>query len=89
MVLKGKRHVLSYSERIVECCMLKQESHLLSDCPHLIHTQPGNVFSVNTNRSRVGSFEANDKPQQHALAGAAASQYGQGFSSAHTQTNFV
>ena len=36
-----------------------------------------------------GCFEADDEPQQYALAGAAASQHGQGFSAAHAQTDPV
>src|ERR1017187_2251974 len=87
MMFKGKRHILTDGERIVECSMLKEETHLLSDFAHPIESQPSNVLTMDANRSRVGCFESDDKSQQYALACAAASQHRQGFAAVHSQTD--
>ena len=83
MVFKRERHVLSYGERIVERCMLKQETHLLSDFAHPVKSQADDIPAMDANRSRVRLFEADDEPQQYALACAAASQHRQGFAAAY------
>ncbi len=89
MVFKGEGHVLLDGERIVKRCLLKQESHLLSDFAHAVQRETCDVLAMNANRSGVRRFESNDEPQQHAFPGAAASEYGQGFPLIHAQADSV
>ena len=65
--------------------MLKQKAHLLPDFAHAVKSQSNDILAVDTNRSRVGCFEADDEPQQHALSRAAAAQHGQGLAAAHAE----
>ena len=87
MVFKRKSHVLADSERIVESRMLKQKAHLFPDRAHAVEIQSCNVVSINTDRSGVRRCEPDDQPQQHALAGATASQHSQGFAAPHRQAD--
>ena len=89
MVLQRKRYVLLDGERIVERGVLKQKSHLLPDFAELVESQAGDVLPVNANRSRVRFLQADDEPQQYALAGAAAPQHRQGLAAAHGQADPV
>src|ERR1035437_5143158 len=89
MVYKGKRHIFSHGERIVKRCMLKQEAHLLPDFAHPVKSQADDILAMDANRSSVGCFEADDKPQQHTFSCATSSENGQGFSSAYAQANSV
>src|ERR1035437_2945857 len=89
MVYKGRRHVLGHGERIVKRRMLKQEAHLFPDLAHPVKSQADDILAMDANRSRVGCFEADDKPQQHASSRATTSKYGQGFTAIHAQANSV
>src|SRR5580658_3164744 len=89
MVFERKRDVAADRERIVERCVLKQETHLLSDLSHPVERQSGYVLAMNANGSQIGFFQADDKPQQYALSRAAASQHRQGFSATHAKADSV
>jgi hypothetical protein len=57
--------------------MLKKETHLLSDFSHMVQSQACDGLAVNTDRSRVGLFKADNESQQHAFSRAAASEHSQ------------
>ena len=57
MVFKWEGHILSYRERVVERCVLKEETHFLSDFTHTVERQAGNVLAMDANRSRVGLLQ--------------------------------
>ena len=89
MVLQRESHVLLDGERIVKRRVLKQETHFLPDLAELVESQAGDVLTVDANRSRVGFIQADDEPQQHALAGTAAAQHREGFAACHRQADPV
>ncbi len=89
MVLQGKCHILCNSERIVERRMLKEETHLLSDCSQLIESQAGNVLAVYANGTGVRFLETDDESQQHALTCSASPKHGEGLAAAHTQADSI
>jgi hypothetical protein len=89
MVLQRKSHVLLCGHGIVKRSVLKQETHFLPDFAELVEIQAGDVLTVDTDRSRVRFFQADDEPQQHALAGTAAPQDRQGLAAAYAQADPV
>ena len=89
VVLQRKSHVLLDGQRVVKRGLLKQKTHLLSDFAHLVESQAGDVLTVDANRSRVRLLQADDEPQQYALASATAPQHRQGLAAAHGQADPV
>src|SRR5271166_2710918 len=89
MMLEWKRNILSDSQRIVKRGVLKEKPHLLANHSKLVDRESGYVLPLDLNRSGIRLHQANDEPQQDALAGSAAPQYCHGFSLSHTQRNPV
>ena len=89
MVLQRKSHVLLDGQRIVKRGVLKQKPHFLPDFAELVESQTGDVLTVDANRSRVRLLQADDEPQQYALAGTTAPQHRQGLAAPHGQANPV
>src|SRR3984885_10145170 len=89
MVLERESHILFDGQRVVKRSVLKQEAHLLPDLAHVVESQARDVLAVNENRSRVWLLQADDEPQQDALAGAAAPEDCQGFAALHAQADSV
>src|ERR1700679_449473 len=87
MVHERKRHVLLDSQRIVECGMLKEKTHLHSDFAELIETKSGDVLTLDENQSRIRLLQADDEPQQDAFAGATAPKHRQSLTTVHGQTD--
>src|ERR1700722_15502871 len=74
---------------MVECGVLEQKAHLLSDLSHLVESEAGNILSMDANRSRVRYLQADNDSEQNAFAGTASTQHGQGFSAAYGQGDSV
>src|ERR1700683_5632278 len=88
-MLQRKGHVLFDSQRIVKRGVLEEKTHLLSDLAHLVEREAGNILSMDANRSRVRLLQTDNDSEQNALTRSAASQHGQGFAAAHSQSDPV
>ena len=89
MPAQGERYVLFDRQRVVQGCLLEQESNLLSDLVELILFELRDLLAGDSDGTCIWRLQPDNQLQQHALPASAPSQDGYGFTLSDLQVDAV